>query len=89
VIQDPRLDRVILAHGGLESWRDIQQVQVRIDSLGGPLPSLKGMGRTFAPPTVAVVKPSEWRVEFENYPAKGQTAIFDTDSVRLCARERT
>ncbi len=79
----PELDRIIDVYGGLALWRQLKHVRVRMDALGGPLPVLKGLRRTFAMPGMVTIFPHEWRVEFHDYPRAGERAIFEAGTVEL------
>jgi hypothetical protein len=74
---------LIAAHGGLELWQALKHVVIQVDSLGGMLPVMKGLGRTFAPPGVVLIEPSLWRAEFQDYPQPGEHAIFSAGAVQL------
>src|SRR5258708_15849987 len=78
---------LIAAYGGPDLWRSLKHVVVQVDSLGGPLPIMKGLGRTFAHPGTVVIEPSHWRAEFQDYPQSGERAIFSAGAVQL--RDRT
>lgn len=78
--------RVLDAYGGLGLWRNLQHVIVQLDSLGGPLPLVKGLGKTFPAPRVLLVDPVRRRVEFNDYPNPGERAIFDAGTLRMIDR---
>jgi len=59
------LERAVARHGGWDSWRALRTVDLRMLSLGGPLPWLKGAGRTFHRPESARVWPHQQRVVFD------------------------
>jgi len=79
----PILSRVIDAYGGLALWRKLKCVVLQIDSLGGPLPVAKGLGRTFFQPSIVTVDPSHWRVEFHDFPRTGERAIFSNGTLQF------
>src|SRR5229473_298988 len=74
---------LIAAYGGPELWQSLKHVVVQVGSLGGPLPIMKGLGRTFAHPGTVVIEPSQWRAEFQDYPQAGERAIFSAGAVQL------
>ena len=59
------LERAVARHGGWESWRALQTIDLRLLDLGGPLPFLKGVGKTFRPPETVRVWPHRQRVLFD------------------------
>lgn len=77
------IDRVIAAYGGVALWRSLQEVVLEIDFLGGPLPLIKGLGRTFARPSIVAIRPFEWRAEFRDFPGPGESAVFAAGTVQL------
>jgi hypothetical protein len=77
------IHRVLAAYGGLALWRNLRHVMVQVDSLGGLLPVMKGLGHTFAQPGIVVIQPFEWRAEFYDYPNLGEHAIFASGAVQL------
>src|SRR5690348_9568749 len=86
MVDHSALDRLIAAYGGLALWRRLKGIVLQVDSLGGPLPLLKGLGRTFSHPGMVTVDPLHWRVEFHDYPQAGERAIFSSGTVQLINR---
>src|SRR5260370_37111454 len=84
---DQALDHIIDAYGGLALWRKLKCVILQLDSLGGPLLTVKGLRRTFAPPGIVTVDPVHRRAEFHDYPQPGVRAIFADSAVQL--RDKT
>src|SRR5258708_30731524 len=74
---------LIAAHGGPELWQSLKHAVVQVDTLGGPLPIMKGLGRTFVHPGTVLIEPSQWRAEFQDYPQAGERAIFSAGAVQL------
>lgn len=79
----PKLARAIEAYGGISLWRRLKHVVLRVESLGGILPVIKGLGNTFARPELVTVSPADRRVEFHDYPRPGARAQFDNGSVSV------
>src|SRR5260221_14438754 len=77
------LDHILEAYGGLGLWRDLEHITLRLDELSGPLLLLKGLARTFVRPTTVTVMPSQWRVEFHDFPAGGECAVFHAGRIQL------
>jgi hypothetical protein len=80
---DGPLERLLDAYGGLALWRNLKHVTLCQDSLGGPLPAVKGLGRTFPAPRVIRVDPVRRIAEFYDYPQPGHRAIFAAGSVQI------
>ncbi|WP_163994872.1 hypothetical protein [Pyxidicoccus caerfyrddinensis] len=59
------LDKAIARYGGDSLWRRLDCVTLRMLALGGPLPAMKGLGRTFPTPGLVRVYPKQFRAEFE------------------------
>src|SRR5258708_13249705 len=78
---------LVVADGGSELWEWSKHVVVQVESVGGSLPIMKGLGRTFAHPGTVLIEPSQWRAEFQDYPQAGERAIFSSGAVQL--RDRT
>jgi len=86
MFNDPALYRVIDAYGGLALWRKLKCVVLQIDSLDGPLPVAKGLGRTFIQPSIVTIDPLNWKVEFHDFPQPGESAIFSKGTVQFINR---
>ena len=55
-------------HGGLDAWNRLEAVSLRVLSLTGLLPALKGVGRTFPVPPRIEVRPRQRAATFFDYP---------------------
>lgn len=77
------LDRAIARHGGRAAWEAFRCVTLAPRTLGGALPALKGIGRTFPLPPRIDVYPHESRAVFHDYPAPGQRSVFAAGAVEL------
>lgn len=86
MVDGKAFQRVLDAYGGLALWRKLKHVLLHMDSLAGPLPMMKGLGRTFASPSMVLVDPARWRVEFQDYPQPGERAIFAAGTVQVMDR---
>lgn len=77
------LQRVLDAYGGLALWRNLQHVVLSLDSLGGPLLTMKGLGRTFIAPNSVRVDPVRRIAEFYDYPRLGWRTIFNAGAIKM------
>jgi len=77
------LDRACERHGGVEAWNAVDRLSLRLDDLGGALPWLKGLGRTFPPPSWVDMWPHQRRAVFRDYPLPGEHGIFDAGRVLI------
>jgi hypothetical protein len=77
------LERAIERHGGRAAWDALRCVTFAPRKLGGMLPVLKGIGRTFPVPPRIDVYPHEYRAVFHDYPAAGQRGIFTAGAIEL------
>jgi hypothetical protein len=75
------LERAEKRHGGAARFARVASVRAHVEHLGGPLPRLKGLGKTWSPPTEAVVSPRARRVAFLGM-AAGEV-IFENGDMRL------
>ena len=74
------VDAAAERHGGWARWSSLSAIDLTLTALGGPLPRLKGLGRTHAPFGHTTVWPHECRVAFHDY--AGGEALFDRGDVR-------
>ena len=77
------LDRACERHGGVDAWNAVDKLSVRFEDLRGALPWLKGLGRTFPPPSRVDLWPHEGRAVFHDYPLAGEHGIFDAGRVLI------
>jgi hypothetical protein len=77
------LERAIERHGGWAAWEALTAVTFAPRTMGGMVPSLKGLGRTFHFPPRIDVYPREVRAVFHDYPAAGQRGVFTAGAVQL------
>jgi hypothetical protein len=73
---DKRLQMAIDRHGGQARWERLDSVSIDLVRVGGPLPFLKGLGRTFAKPGRQLVFPHEQRAEFLGFPTAGKKGVY-------------
>jgi hypothetical protein len=78
-----RLEKAIGRHGGQQLWKELQSIEIQVHSLGGPLPRMKGIGRSFPTPHRVKVFPKLRRVRFENYDVSGRTGVFDRGAIGI------
>jgi hypothetical protein len=71
-------------HGGRARWERLH-LTLTPQAVGGLLPAMKGMGRTFPLPARAEIEPRRARVQFFDFPRAGETALFEAGRVALGA----
>jgi hypothetical protein len=77
------LERAVARHGGWAAWQALRSVTLELRALSGMVPALKGAQRTFPRPSQIQVFPHEYRVVFDDYPARGHRGVFTAGAVRL------
>jgi hypothetical protein len=77
------LERAIRRHGGWPSWRALTGLGLVPSALGGLVPALKGLGRTFPMPRRIEVWPREAVAVFHDYPADTERGVFTSGRVEL------
>jgi hypothetical protein len=77
------LARACERHGGLETYRATTTLRVRLASLRGAVPLLKGLGRTFPAPEAVDLSPHLGRAVFHDFPRAGQVGIYDAGRVAI------
>jgi hypothetical protein len=75
-------------HGGVSAWGAVGRLSLRLDDLGGALPWLKGLGRTFPPPSAVDLWPHEQRAVFLDYPLAGDYGVYDAGRVSIATDPR-
>jgi hypothetical protein len=75
------LDEAVVAHGGLDRWRAVREVEADIRSGGLALASKLAGGpfRSYR----AIVSTTEPRTVLEPYPGAGRRGVFEGDRVRI------
>jgi hypothetical protein len=73
----------VARHGGWALWRRLRAVRLVPTALGGMLPWMKGVGRTFPLPAAVEIYPHETRTVLCEFPAAGQRGVFERGDVRL------
>ncbi len=68
---DP-FEKIVNRYGGWELWNRLDFVEFYFQSLSGPLPFLKGLGKTFNKHGKVRVFPKEFITEFLDYPNPGK-----------------
>lgn len=74
------VSRAIDRHGGWTFWSRLESVTVRLVSLRGLLPAVKGWGRTFTLPSSLTTYPHRGRTEWGD---GGRAGVFDGGDVRV------
>jgi hypothetical protein len=77
------LERACARHGGWTNWRKLWRVSLRVATVSGSLPTLKGLGRSFPAPGRVEIFPHEQKTVFHEFPDGQHVAVFDRGSVRL------
>jgi hypothetical protein len=80
------LDECLAAYGGLERWRAVAAVEVRVSARGVAF-ALKGNRRPLAG-TRARVRTSGQHVELFDWPGPGETAVLTSVEARIGERRR-
>jgi hypothetical protein len=68
-------------HGGSQAFGRITTLTLRVVDLRGTVPWVKGLHRTFPPPSAVDVRPHERRVRFLDYPETGDVTLYDSGRV--------
>ena len=76
------VEKACSRHGGWGRYECLNEVSAELIGLGGPLPLMKGLGRTFVAPAAVIVNPREQRTVFVDWPAKGDEGSFTRGDVR-------
>jgi hypothetical protein len=77
------LERAVARHGGWVAWEALRCLTLAPRKLSGMIPSLKGVGRTFALPPRIDVFPHEYRAVFHDYPSAGHRGVYSAGAVQL------
>jgi hypothetical protein len=77
------LEKAITRHGGWAAYAAFGIVSFRPRELGGLLPKLKGLGKTFRLPPRIDVAPRERRAVFHDYPVAGRRGLYSNGKVAL------
>jgi hypothetical protein len=75
------LDRAAARHGGWDRWRRLASITLRVESIGGAIPRLKGLRRSFSPPSRITVEPRLRRLVLHEFPTLGRELVFDRGRV--------
>jgi hypothetical protein len=70
-------------HGGRSAFEAMDQLGVRLASLKGAVPWLKGLGHTFPSPAAVELWPHERRARFLDYPRAGTVGIYEAGRVAI------
>src|SRR5262249_23431580 len=77
------VEQACARHGGWDRFERLREITFYLDALGGPLPWMKGQGRSYSPPRHVRVTPHAQRTEFFDWPAPRSIGLFDRGSVRV------
>jgi len=79
----------IRAHGGWDAWKALEVIRIDPAWLRGPLPWLKGFGRTFGLPRRFELRPHRDVAVFEGYPNDEMTGLYENGTVSLVDAKTT
>lgn len=77
------LERAIERHGGWDTWRGAGGLTMKVASLTGRVPEIKGVGVTFPLPGRVDVWPRRAVAVMHDYPAPGRRAVFSAGQVQI------
>ena len=77
------LSAAIERHGGLDLWRRVRAIELRLDSLSGAVPAMKGIGRTFPSPGRIRIEPQRSRVIWSEWPSAGMCGLYEDGRVAI------
>jgi hypothetical protein len=77
------LTRACDRHGGLDAFRRLTKLELRVTGLRGAIPWLKGLGRTFPHPGDVDVWPHRERAVFLDYPERGDAGVYQAGRVAI------
>ncbi|TGM01114.1 hypothetical protein EHQ76_10775 [Leptospira barantonii] len=77
------LEKSIHRYGGWDLWNRLDSVEFLFEFLGGPLPILKGLHKTFPMPGNVRVFPKKLIAEFLDYPIPGKKITFNNGKVGI------
>src|SRR5437773_6543689 len=77
------VERACERHGGWGRFERVSEISARVLELGGPLPSLQGIGRSFPAPRAARVDPHAQRTTFLEWPTPGSEGRYSGGTVRI------
>lgn len=75
------LERAAARHGGWARWRRLESITLRVEALGGAIPRLKGLHRSFSPPSRITVEPHRRRLVLHGFPTPERELVFDRGRV--------
>ncbi|EMY76016.1 hypothetical protein LEP1GSC060_2284 [Leptospira weilii serovar Ranarum str. ICFT] len=76
-------EKIVDRYGGWELWNRLDSVEFYFQSLGGPLPFLKGLGKTFNKHGLVRIFPKDFTAEFLEYPVPGKKIVFKNGKVGI------
>ena len=77
------IERAVAHHGGWDRWRRLARIELQLDTLGGPIPWAKGLGKTWPRPGRVDVMPRRQQVRFIDWPAAGSDVLYDAGRVHI------
>jgi len=79
----------IRAHGGWDAWKTLEVIRLDPAWLRGPLPWMKGYGRTFGLPRYFELRPHREVAVFEGFPTDDTTGLYENGTVSLVDAKTT
>jgi hypothetical protein len=75
------LQMAIERHGGMSAYSQVESIMVEVVRLGGVIPTLKGIGRTFKHPRVVTVYPQCRTATFHQLGPEGEDITYSAGSI--------
>lgn len=86
---DSLLDRVEARHAGRRLWESGHGLELDLGELKGPIPWLKGVGRSSPPLKRMTVWPRARRVETPDWPTPGEQGTYENGDIAIGVVGRT
>lgn len=71
------IDRAAARHGGWDRWESLGSIVIDVESLGGAVPWVKGLGRTFPQMGRCTVDPRRRVLTAHDFPSPGSEVVFE------------
>ena len=77
------VERACARHGGWKRFDAVTEISARVVSIGGPLPIMKGVGRSYTNPSAVRVEPHSQTTTWVDWPAAGNTGRYERGDVSI------
>jgi hypothetical protein len=77
------VERACARHGGWTRFESIEEISARVVFIGGPLPVVKGVGRSYTNPSAVRVEPHSQTTTWVDSPAAGNTGRYERGDVSI------